>query len=108
MKYRIDNLPHWVLTDEHVAFYDNESLTAIRMVARLYVKMQDLISKYNLFYTDTEKLVNDAIDYMKTNLEKTCSDLFEEAILNNKIKANLNIEYNNENLVFSIGAGVNE
>lgn len=42
-------LPHWVISDNHPAFYDTESLSAVKMVARLYSKIEELICNYNTY-----------------------------------------------------------
>lgn len=123
MKYRINDLPHWVLTDEHVAFYDTESLTAIKMVARMYAKMQELVNDYNHFTQELDRElkdfecgircdfsefkdninkiveeqnqnIEDAINYMKDNLIETCTNLFQEALDNGRITASLGEQYN--------------
>ena len=169
---RIEPLPHWVLTDLQPAFYDIESVTAVKMVAKLYGKMEQLISDYNYFvdkvnqnieqfedgmiedfecfkecikkliedYIDsidmiianqnrnitesiaaqnqaiTEKFleqdhkIDDAINYMKTNLVSTVNTLFNEAVHNGDITANLIETYDstNESLVLSIVATESE
>ena len=47
--FKIRHLPHWVLTDLQPAFYDLESVTSVEETARLYAKMQELITLYNEF-----------------------------------------------------------
>lgn len=54
---RIPRLPHWVLTDLHPAFYDTESDTAIKMVAKLYAKMQELVDDYNVYIDNVNNLI---------------------------------------------------
>lgn len=155
---RIEPLPHWVLTDLQPSFYDIESVTAVKMVAKLYGKMEQLISDYNYFvdkinqnieqfedgmiedfecfkdcikkliedYIDsidmiisnqnrnitesiaaqnqaiTEKFleqdhkIDDAINYMKTNLVATVNELFNNAVHNGDITATLLEDYNSE------------
>ena len=172
MKNRIEPLPQWVLTDLQPSFYDIESVTAVKMVAKLYGKMEQLISDYNYFvdkinkniedfedgmiedfecfkdcikkliedYIDsidmiianqnrniTESItaqnqaiqekfleqdhkIDDAINYMKTNLIATVTELFNNAIQNGDIVASLGVNYDsqNESLTFSILATESE
>lgn len=61
----ITPLPHWVLTDSHPAFYDTDSNTAIKMVAKLYGKMQELVADYNEY-----------VDRINTHIEE-----FEDGII---------------------------
>lgn len=145
-KYCLKHLPHWVLTDTLPAFYDCESATAIQQTAKLYGKIQELITIYNDFVRDinryiTEfedgiikdfncfqncviKTMNDyiqsidtkielqdnniqeAIDYMKNNLVSTVTTLFNQAVQNGDIRANLLETYDSddESLVLSIVA----
>lgn len=145
-KYCLRHLPHWVLTDTLPAFYDCESATAIQQTAKLYGKIQELITIYNDFVRDVNryitefeegiikdfncfqncviKTMNDyiesidtkielqdnniqeAIDYMKNNLVSTVTTLFNQAVQNGDIRANLLETYDsdNESLVFSIVA----
>lgn len=168
----IEPLPKWVLTDLQPAFYDIESVTAVKMVAKLYGKMEQLIDDYNYFvdkvnqnieqfedgmihdfdcfkdcikkliedYIDsidmiianqnrnitesitaqnqaiTEKFleqdhkIDDAVNYMKTNLLATCTELFSNAVHNGDITATLLETYDstNESLVLSIVAEESE
>lgn len=92
-------LPHWCLTDEHPAFYDTESRTAIQMVARLYSKMQELIEDYNQYIDD----INDAIqefenstDQKIEDFENTINDIINDftELINGKI-ADQNLEIEN-------------
>ena len=145
-KYCLQHLPHWVLTDTLPAFYDCESATAIQQTAKLYGKIQELITIYNDFVRDVNryitefeegiikdfncfqncviKTMNDyiesidtkielqdnkiqeAIDYMKNNLVSTVTTLFNQAVQNGDIRANLLETYdsNDESLVLSIVA----
>lgn len=145
-KYCLRHLPHWVLTDTFPAFYDCESATAIQQTAKLYGKIQELITEYNNFVRDVNryitefeegiikdfncfqncviKTMNDyiesidtkielqdnkiqeAIDYMKNNLVSTVTTLFNQAVQNGDIRANLLETYDSddESLVFSIVA----
>ena len=145
-KYCLQHLPHWVLTDTLPAFYDCESATAIQQTAKLYGKIQELITIYKDFVRDVNryitefeegiikdfncfqncviKTMNDyiesidtkielqdnkiqeAIDYMKNNLVSTVTTLFNQAVQNGDIRANLLETYdsNDESLVLSIVA----
>lgn len=73
----MNHLPHWVLTDSHPAFYDSESATSIEMVAKIYGKMQELISDYNS-YVDG---LNKHIDEFEKELEAQ-EECFKECITN--------------------------
>ena len=172
MRNRIEPLPQWVLTDLQPSFYDLESVTAVKMVAKLYGKMEQLISDYNYFVDKINKNINefedgmihdfecfkdcikkliedyidsidmiisnqnrnitesitaqnqaiqekfleqdhkidDAINYMKTNLIATVTELFNNAIQNGDITASLQETYNSEteSLVLSIVATESE
>ena len=172
VKNRIEPLPQWVLTDLQPSFYDIESVTAVKMVAKLYGKMEQLISDYNYFvdkinknieefedgmindfdcfkncikkliedYIDsidmiianqnnritesisaqnqaiTEKFleqdhkIDDAINYMKTNLLATCTELFNDAVHNGYITATLleNYDPTTESLILSVVATESE
>lgn len=100
-------LPRWVLNNRYPSAYDRESVTAIEMVAKLYGAMNELIDEYNAkmeeidtheqemceafscFRNGIIKLVNDYIkmldakvedaeDYMKTNLAETVKVVVDE------------------------------
>lgn len=58
-KYCLKHLPHWVLTDTLPAFYDCESATAIQQTARLYGKIQELITIYNEFTREINRYITD-------------------------------------------------
>ena len=145
-KYCLKHLPHWVLTDPQPAFYDCESATAVQQTAKIYTKIQELITLYNEFTNDVNryitefedgiikdfncfqncviKTMNDyiesidtkielqdnkiqeAIDYMKENLVSTVTTLFNNAVHNGDITANLLETYDSddESLVLSIVA----
>lgn len=145
-KYCLKHLPHWVLTDPQPAFYDCESATSVQQTAKIYAKIQELITLYNEFTNDVNryitefedgiikdfncfqnciiKTMNDyittidmkinlqddkiqeAIDYMKENLVNTVTTLFNNAVHNGDITANLLEAYDSddESLVLSIVA----
>lgn len=58
-KYCLKHLPHWVLTDTLPAFYDCESATAIQQTAKLYGKIQELITIYNDFVRDVNRYITE-------------------------------------------------
>ena len=61
-KYCLKHLPHWVLTDPQPAFYDCESATAIQQTAKLYGKIQELITIYNDFVRDINRYITEFED----------------------------------------------
>lgn len=61
-KYCLKHLPHWVLTDTLPAFYDCESATAIQQTAKLYGKIQELITIYNDFVRDINRYITEFED----------------------------------------------
>lgn len=71
---RIEPLPQWILTDLQPAFYDIESVTAVKMVAKLYGKMEQLINDYNYFVDQINKNIEDFEDGMISDFEcfKNC------------------------------------
>ncbi len=58
-KYCLKHLPHWVITNLQPAFYDSESLTAVQQTARVYAKMQELITLYNEFTDQVNKYITE-------------------------------------------------
>ena len=156
-KYCLKHLPHWVLTDPQPAFYDCESATAVQQTAKIYAKIQELITLYNEFTKEVNRYITEfedgiiedfncfqnciiktmddyiatidmkidlqdskieesinnqnatiqnAVDYMKENLVSTVTTLFNNAVQNRDITANLLETYDssNESLVLSIVA----
>ena len=81
---RIVPLPHWVLTNYQSAFYDDESGTVLQALARIYPKIEELITDYNdyvkqldSYITDfTNGLIND-FDCFKSCIIKTMDDYIE-------------------------------
>lgn len=59
MNGRITPLPHWVLTDYQSAFYDTESGTVLQALARIYPKIEELITDYNNYVKQLNNIVND-------------------------------------------------
>ena len=58
-KYCLKHLPHWVLTDPQPAFYDCESATAVQQTAKIYAKIQELITEYNNFVRDVNEYITE-------------------------------------------------
>ena len=81
----IKPLPHWALTDLQPAFYDTESVTAIQMVAKLYAKMQDLITDYNGFIDEINQAIKDFEEGILQDFECFKNKITE--ILNNYIQS---------------------
>lgn len=61
-KYCLKHLPHWVLTDPHPAFYDCESATAVQQTAKIYARIQELITIYNDFVRDVNRYITEFED----------------------------------------------
>lgn len=109
-------LPYWVVSDTLPAFYETEGATAIQMVAKIYGKVNEMIDDYNHFVDEInstiagqDEKIQEAIEYMKDNIVATASELFEQALRDGDITANLNLDYNpsTEELIFSIESGDN-
>lgn len=56
---RITPLPHWVLTDYQSAFYDSESGSVLQALARIYPKIEELITDYNNYVKQIDNIIND-------------------------------------------------
>jgi hypothetical protein len=65
----IDLLGKWNLHDNKYSFYDLESLTLTEMTARLHGKMNELITDYNKFVENTNKINKDFRDGVIEDLE---------------------------------------
>lgn len=81
MARTIKPLPNWVLTETYPAFYDSESLTAIQQTARLWARVQELITAYTEFVTEItnrveeyERGVDDDIDAFKTYVNEKIAE----------------------------------
>ena len=61
-KYCLKHLPHWVLTDPQPAFYDCESATAVQQTAKIYAKIQELITLYNEFTNEVNRYITEFED----------------------------------------------
>ena len=56
---RITPLPHWVLTNYQSAFYDSESGTILQAMARIYPKIEELITDYNNYVKRIDNIINE-------------------------------------------------
>lgn len=56
---RITPLPHWVLTNYQSAFYDSESGTVLQAMARIYPKIEELITDYNNYVKQINNIINE-------------------------------------------------
>lgn len=56
---RIVPLPNWVLTNYQSAFYDSESGTVLQALARIYPKIEELITDYNNYVKQLDSYIND-------------------------------------------------
>lgn len=61
-KYCLKHLPHWVLTDPQPAFYDCESATSVQQTAKIYARIQELITLYNEFTNEVNKYITEFED----------------------------------------------
>lgn len=108
----LKHLPKWILTDKQPAFYDVESGTALQQTAKLYGKMQELITLYNEFITKVNNYITEFENGIITDFEefrnciiKTMNDYIET--IDTKInlqdtKINDAIEYMKDNLVSTV------
>ena len=133
MDEKVKLLAHWCVTDFQPAIYDVDSATAIEQTAKVYAKMQELVTAYNTFVDnvnkhilefedgtnksievfqvgirqefqdfidvinlkikDQDKVIADAVIYMKEHLVQTIKDLNESGELNEMIVSALtNVE----------------
>lgn len=88
---KILQLPKWLLTDKHPAFFDLESATAIEQTAKVYGAMRDLIKHYNEFVEMIEKQVNEFslennkdLESFKVGIRQEFQDFID--IINLKVK----------------------
>ena len=122
-KYCLKHLPHWVLTDPQPAFYDCESATAVQQTAKIYAKMQELITLYNEFTRDVNryitefedgiikdfncfqnciiKTMNDYIESIDTKIDLQDSKI-EESINNQNATIQNAVDYMKNNLVSTV------
>lgn len=96
----IENLKNYNITQPQAGFYDVESGTVLQQTARLYQKMEEIIDITN----DKINEMNNGIDYMKNNIEETTNEIFNNYLEEEKIKADIKINYNSttEELTLSI------
>lgn len=78
-------LPHWTLTDNHPAFYDTESGSAIEQTAKVYGAMRTLIGEYNKFADN----LNEALKgfELETKEEMECFKKCLTELIENYIKS---------------------
>ena len=83
-KYHVRPLPHWVLTNLQSAFYDSESGTILQQMARVYSKIEELISTYNEFSSEINRYIKEFEDGIICDFEcfknciiKTMNDYIE-------------------------------
>ena len=111
-KYCLKHLPHWVLTDPQPAFYDCESATAVQQTAKLYAKMQELITLYNEFTNEVNRYITEFEDGIIKDFNcfqncviKTMNDYIESIDMKIELQDN-NIEeaikYMKDNLVSTV------
>lgn len=81
---RIVPLPHWVLTNYQSAFYDSESGTVLQALARIYPKIEELITDYNNYVKQLDSYITDFtngiikdFDCFKNCIIKTMTDYIE-------------------------------
>lgn len=81
---RITPLPHWVLTNYQSAFYDSESGTVLQAMARIYPKIEELITDYNDYVKRIDNIINDFqtgmiqdFECFKSCIIKTMDDYIE-------------------------------
>ena len=111
-KYCLKHLPHWVLTDTLPAFYDCESATTIQQTAKLYGKIQELITIYNDFVRDVNRYITEFEEGIIEDFNcfqdcviKTMNDYIESIdmkieLQDNKIQEA--IDYMKDNLVSTV------
>lgn len=84
-------LPPWSIPDMHPTFFDNESATAIEMVAKIYGVVQTIADEYTSFSERIETLMNQYTDGANEELENFKVGLRQEFqdfidIVNRKMK----------------------
>lgn len=111
-KYCLKHLPHWVLTDPQPAFYDCESATAVQQTAKIYAKIQELITLYNDFVRDVNRYITEFeegiikdFNCFQNCIIKTMNDYIES--IDTKIELQDNniqeaIDYMKNNLVSTV------
>lgn len=78
-------LPHWKLTDNHPAFYDTESGSAIEQTAKVYGAMRTLIEEYNKFADNLNKALESF--ELETKEEQDCFKKCVTELIENYIKS---------------------
>lgn len=111
-------LPHWNLTDNHPAFYDTESGSAIEQMAKVYGAMQTLIDEYNKFADNLNKALQsfeletkeeqECFKKCVTELVETYIKSIDITIDKQDLKIDNAIKYMTENIVSTTTELVNE
>ena len=108
-------LPKWVLTENRPAIYDSESATAIQQTAKLYGAVQELIGEYNGFsekvnaeIDSQNNIIDDAVDYMKTNLQNSTEEYINLLIKNGSLQIEEVYNEQTESLELRLGKFVLE
>ena len=117
----IEYLPPWVETGLQPAFYDKESGTVLQQTARMYAKVNELTKSFNDLSNETKTIIEEYIDkfddlyeyvhdYLDNHFIEAITQVFNEALENGGITAELNIDYDTdtEALVMSIVASDGE
>lgn len=65
----IELMPKWVLENTTPSFYDKDSVTVIEATAKLYGKMNELITKFNELEARLTKNINDYIGEAQEDME---------------------------------------
>lgn len=55
----IQSLPPWALTNPNPAFYSSESGSVIEQTAKMYAKVNELVSEYNSFTENVNTIIKD-------------------------------------------------
>ena len=74
----IKELPEWAINQNHPAFYDTESKTAIEMSAQLHGKMNEVIQELNDFTKDTQDFMDTLTLENKDWKETTATGIRQE------------------------------
>lgn len=88
---RIELLPKWIFPDSSPAFYDTESVTVTQSIAKLYPKINELISDYNKFAEEWNQKIGDfefstieELNLFKVSLRQEFQDFID--VINVKVK----------------------
>lgn len=86
---KIEPLPKWILTNLQPAFYDTEAVTVLELLSKIYGKIDELVKVVNL----QDDVIDDAVKYMKTNLDEIVINLFNEALTHGDLSSEIRITY---------------